>query len=207
MNRIQWSELALCAVILAGNLSAAETRPASPRFTGGAASAGKFCDPVCELRSQDAAFALLVEVYRQHQSFQIESDFQVRLQYIRQAPDPENWVVEANSEILRRIRELIRQLALREREFRMAKMETQVANFHSAYSCLRKVDEDYLGEKVAKNIDPQAAREKIKDLVVLAPGSLGQDGVKAAPSLPASTVLFNPPPGPAVMRDLVEPCE
>lgn len=199
--------LTIVALMLCAAVAVAEKRPSAPRFTGGAASAGKFCDPVCELRSQDAAFLLLVEVYRQHQAFQIESDYQLRLHYLRFAPDHDNWVIEANSKIMRQIYDLVRQLAARERDHRLAKVETQVANFHAAYSCVRKLDEDHLGEKVPKNLDRNVARATIKEMVVLAPGSIGKDGVKPEPSLPASTVLYDPVPGPTIRRDLVEPCE
>jgi hypothetical protein len=201
------TKLIAAGLIFWAGMALARERLPLPRFPGGAAAAGKFCDPVCELKSQDAAFTLLVEVYRQHQAFLIESDYQVRLQYLRHPHDSTQWVIETNSEILRKIRDLIAQLALQERDYRLAKMETQVANFQAAYSCVRKLDEDAIGEKVPKNQDPDVARSAIKNLVVLSSHGIGQQGVKAEPGAPASTVLHDPLPGPTIRRDLVEPCE
>ncbi|MCG3148570.1 MAG: hypothetical protein PCFJNLEI_02014 [Verrucomicrobiae bacterium] len=196
---------------LAFTAGAAETAPKlTPdwRLALPAPRANKFCDPVCELRSQDAAFSLLMEVYRQHQSYHIETDYQFRLQQIAELrADKSPFIIESDSEALKLLRQFVLGLVQKERELRMAKLETQVANFQAAYSCVRKIDEDYVGEKVAKNLSQSAAQEKIKDLVIITPGTLAQGDIRHAGTIPASVVLMNPPVGPVNDTDLVERCD
>jgi hypothetical protein len=166
------------------------------------------CDPVCELRSQDSAFSLLLEVFRQHQAYRIETDYQYRLQRIAEKQDHDSeFFIESNSEGLKMLRRFVYGLARQERGLRMVKLETQVSNLQAAYSCVRKIDEDYLGEKVAKNLDRRAAQEKIKDLVIIHPDTLAKGDVTHARTVPADLVLLNPPVGPANDNELVEPCD
>lgn len=188
---------------------AAETRSPARPSSSSARSATKFCDPVCELNSQDAAFAILVEVFRQHQSYRIESDFQSRLQQAAElkGTGADTLIIEADSKALQALRDLVRNLARHEKDLRLATMETQVANFQAAYSCVRKIDEDYVGERVPRVIDQQTAQNKIKEFVVIAPGTLAKGDILSAPTIPASSVLLNLPTGPANTKELVEPCD
>lgn len=174
--------------------------------------ASKFCDPVCELKSQDAAFSLLLEGYRQHEAYHIESDYQGRLQQIAnlkelRSPDVPTLVLESNTRAMRRLRELVLGLVRQEREVRLSIMETRVANFQAAYSCVRKIDEDYLGERVPRTSTPAAAQKELGDFVAIIPGSLAKGDIAIAPSVPASSVLLLPTSGTANPHDLVEPCD
>jgi hypothetical protein len=196
-----------CAMATAGLASESPTPDHSTGQPG--KSAIKYCDPVCELKSQDAAFGILMEVYRQHQCYRIETDYQIRLLEAGGLPVQTNstLVIEADSKALRMLRELVRRLARSERELRLAAMETQVANFQAAYGCVRKIDEDYVGERVPRTFNQEAAREKIKDFVVIAPGTLTRGDLRRAREIPASSVLLDLPLGPANLAELVEPCE
>lgn len=166
------------------------------------------CDPVCELRSQDSAFSLLMEVFRQHQAYRIETDYQVRLQGIAEKQDKQaEFFIESNSEGLKMLRQFVYGLARQERGLRMAKLETQVANLQAAYSCVRKIDEDYVGTKVPKNLDRSTAQAKIKDLVIIHPDSLAKGDATHARTVPANLVFLDPPVGPVNESDLVEPCD
>ena len=182
-------------------------RPASASVR----SPSKLCDPVCELKSQDAAFGILIEVFRQHQSYRIESDYQTRLQQAATAQGEDNGgetlILETDSKALRTLREFVRTLARREKDLRLAAMETQVANFQAAYGCVRKIDVDYVGEPVPRTFNQQIAQEMIKTFVVIAPGTLAKGDLRQSPTVPASTVLLNLPTGPANIKDLVEPCD
>lgn len=186
----------LWLALVVASLASEGGRPSDQRpAPSSVSSAKKFCDPVCSLRSQDAAFSLLMETFRQHQSCHIEIDYQFRLQGIAEIKgDPTANVIESNSKGLQMLRQFVYGLAKRERELRMVKLETQVANLQAAYSCVRKIDEDYVGEKVPKNLDQRTAQETLKDLVIIVPGTLAKGDAVHARTVPASVVLLNPPP-------------
>ena len=200
------SKMAVLWLTVAGCCLAAETK--APLDAKATPRANKFCDPVCELRSQDAAFSLLMETFRQHQSFQIQSDYQVRVQQINSAKGlKEVDYFESNTEGLKMLREFIFGLARQEHSLRMVKLETQCANLQAAYGCARKIDEDYVGEKVPKNLDREVAQQKLRELVIVSPGTLAKGDARHAPLIPASTVLLDPPPSPVNLDQLVEPCD
>ena len=169
----------IALVTLSG--AAESRRPAVPP----AAKPKMFCDPVCELRSQDAAFSLLVETFRQHQSYNIEIDYQYRVQAITEKHnDRSEFFIESNSEGLKALRRLLYGMAKRERELRMSKLETQVENFQAANSCARKIDEDFVGEKVPKNLDRRVAQATLKEFVIMTPGTLAKGDAARSRSIP-----------------------
>ena len=168
----------------------------------------KLCDPVCELRAQDGAFSLLVESYRQFQSYQIETDYQMRLRAADgMGNDRGSLVIDAPSKGLQTLRQYIHALARMERDLRFEKLETDCKNFHAAYTCARKVDEDFLGETVPSAVDQRVAAQKLKDYCVVTPGALAQANIKKAGCVPASTVLLDAPPVAPDAKRLIEPCE
>lgn len=171
-------------------------------------SIAKFCDPACELKAQDSAFNLLVESFRQHQSYQIENDYQGRLRQISTVKeDRASLVVRSETATMRTLRQLMFNLARQEREIRMAELETRVSNFEAAYSCVRKIDEDYVGEKVPKTSGREEARAMLKNFVAFRPGSIAGGDFARARVVPASSVLANPPAEPPLTEQLVESCE
>jgi hypothetical protein len=168
----------------------------------------KLCDPVCELRAQDGAFSLLVESYRQFQSYQIEADYQMRLRAAEgMGNERGSLVIESSSKGIQTLRQYIYALARIERDLRFERLETQCKNFHAAYSCVRKVDEDFLGENVPSAVDQRVAAQKLKDYCVVTPGALAQANIRKAGCLPASTVLLDAPPVAPDAKHLIEPCE
>jgi hypothetical protein len=171
-------------------------------------SVAKFCDPACELRAQDSAFNLLVESFRQHQSYQIDHDYQGRIRQISAVKeDRAGLVVRSESQTMRTLRQLMLGLAQQEREVRMAELETRVSNFEAAYTCVRKIDEDYVGEKVPKKTGREEARAMLKTFVAFKPGSIAGGDFAHARAVPASSVLANPPAEPPIAEQLVESCE
>lgn len=193
---VAWGLLGLVA---GGFVCAAETSDRNAR---------KLCDPICELRSQDGAFSLLIESYREYQSHMIENDYQMRLRAAEGVGnDRGSLVIEASSKSLQTLRHYIMALARMERDIRFEKLETQCRNFNAAYSCARKIDEDYIGETVPSMVDQRAAAQKLKDYCVVTPGALAQARVRTAGCVPATTVLLDAPPVAPDAKRLIESCE
>ena len=190
---------ATTAILFANQTRAAETNDRQLR---------KFCDPVCELRSQDQAFSLLMETYRQFQCYQIESDYQTRLrQCAGLSEERGSLVIDSSSSGLRTLRQFVLGLAKAERDLRMQKLETECANFHSAYGCARRIDEDYIGETVPTAVDQRFAAQKLKDYCVVTPGALAKGDIRTAGCVPAGTVLLDAPTVQPDPKRLVESCE
>lgn len=198
----------LCVMVAQAGLAAESSRGGDLRMPAQPTRSSKFCDPICELRSQDAAFSLLVETFRQHQSYRIDTEYRERLRAATEAGrEKAGFFFESDTEGLRMLRQFIYGMAKQEAQLRMAKLETQVANLQAAYSCVRKIDEDYIGEKVAKNLDSRVAQEKLRDFVILSPGTIAKVGSAETRSVPANLVLLNSPPGPANNEDVINPCD
>lgn len=92
------------------------------------ARAKKKVDPVVEQRHQDAAFAVLMESYRCLQAHRIEADYTVRAR-------------AANALTDTGAREQAVQDAQQERDLRLARLETEVANIVNSYQTARAMDE------------------------------------------------------------------
>src|SRR5436309_8332660 len=108
--------VATAAIVIVTQTRAAETSDRELR---------KLCDPVCELRSQDQAFSLLMETYRQYQCYQIDSDYQTRLrQCAGLSEERGSLVIDSSSSGLRTLRQFVLGLAKAERDLRMQKLET-----------------------------------------------------------------------------------
>ena len=168
----------------------------------------KMCDPVCELHAQDGAFSLLIETYRQFQSYQIETDYQMRLQAARGlSEDRGSLVIESSSKGMQTLRQYIFSLAKQERDLRFEKLQTQCANFSSAYTCVRKTDENYIGEKVPNTASQCDAAQKLRDYCVINPGTLGKGEIRKAGCIPVSTVLLDAPTVAPDPDRLIESCE
>src|SRR5882724_11860643 len=127
----------------------------------------KSCDPVRELRSQDAAFSLLIEAYRQFQSHRIQADYEARLRAANAMNKERGSLVIASSSTgLQTLRAFVVMLAEKERDLRMEELQTQVVNFRSAYSCVRRIDEQELGATVPIAIDTRKAAAKLRNFKI-----------------------------------------
>jgi hypothetical protein len=200
--------LRLFAVTIMITASIRHVRAAEMRDGGLHGELRKMCDGVCELKAQDSAFSLLMEVYRQFQAYQIESDYQVRLQQANTLTESRgSLVIESSSKGMRTLRQFVATLAAQERDLRLEELETRCANFHSAYACARKIDEDYAGEKVPSVVNERAAAQKLKDYCIITPGALAQGTIRSAGCVPASAMLLDAPRVAPDCQRVVETCE
>ena len=165
------------------------------------------CDPVCELQSQDKAFALLLEVYRQYRSYQIESDFESRLRAaLGLSEDRGSLLIASSSKTLTALREWVLDVARQERQLRMGELSTQVLNFRTAYDCSRHLDMEEVGQIVASQVDTRAAARRLKTFQAMAVGVPNSPGSASLRIMNASTVLFDAVPV-AGEKAPVEPCD
>jgi DNA polymerase II large subunit len=168
----------------------------------------KDCDPVCELKSQDKAFALLIEAYRQLQSHQIQSDYEQRMRSAAALGEQGgSLIIQTKLEGVQQLRFFVEALARKERELRMEQLQTQVTNFHTAYGCMRRVDEEDAGEPVAKQVDTKVAATKLNSFSIVALGSPATANYKVVKSVPSSTIFLDAPPVQVPLERLVEPCD
>ena len=167
----------------------------------------QYCDPVCELQSQDAAFSLLLETYRQFQSYQIETDYQNRLHAVdRMNQGNGSPVIRTSSQGLQTLRTFVGVLAKEERDLRMQKLQSEVVNFSSEYGCVRKVDEEETGGPVASRVNLRTAANKLRDFVILSSGPLARVDLRSARTVSASTVLVDAAPVDPHQDEVVGPC-
>lgn len=203
MNTLKFVGAGMLALVTGVCAQAAEVRDGGLR-----GDLRRMCDPVCELRAQDGAFSLLVEAYREFQSFQIETDYQTRVRLATSMSEERgSLVIASSSRGAQTLRQFVIRLAKQERDLRFEKLQTEVVNFHSAYSCARKVDEDYVGQKIPSTVNERAAAATLKDYCLVTPGSLAQSKIQSAPCEPASNVLLDIPPVTPKRSEVVESCD
>lgn len=168
----------------------------------------RYCDPVCQLKVQDSAFALLLETYREFHSYQIENDYQGRLYAAVSLPaERGGLVLEDNSPVMRTLRDFVVGLAGQERSLRYARLQVQAVNLQTAYNCARRQDERATGQTVQYQASADAAREKLKEFVIVAPGSLTSGNLKVGKEVPAAAVLLPKQPVRLLPGQTVEPCQ
>jgi hypothetical protein len=168
----------------------------------------KYCDPVCELQSQDKAFAMLIEAYRQFQSHQIQTDFEQRLRAAAAIGEERgSMIIQADLNGVRTFRTFVEELAKKECELRMQQLQTQVTNFNTAYGCMRRVDEEDVGEAVTKQVDTKTAAAKLTTFSIVALGSPATANYRLVKAAPANSIFLDAPPVPAPMGRVIEPCD
>jgi hypothetical protein len=179
-----------------------------PREDHARGRALKNCDPICELRSQDTAFAMLIEAFREFQSHQIQTDFDQRLRAIAGIGEERgSLIIQTKLQGVQTFRFLVEELAKKERDLRMERLQTQVANFHTAYGCMRRVDEEEIGELVAKRVDTKAAAAKLRTFSIVALGSPATADYRVVKAVPASAVFLDAPSVKVSSERLAEPCD
>ena len=168
----------------------------------------KICDPVCELRSQDGAFSLLLEAYRQFQSRQIESDFEGRLKAANaMSQERGSLVIASSSTGVQTLRAFVVMLAEKERDLRFEQLQTQVVNFRSAYGCVRRIDEEQVDTPVPTAIDTRKAASKLRNFNIIAPGTLARANFRSPRAISASTVLLDAPEVEPAQDQVIESCD
>jgi hypothetical protein len=136
---------------------------------------------VAELRTQDSAFSLLTETYRQFQNYLIERDYEARLIAAKSIADP-------------KVHRQVIWLAQQERELRDHKLDHQLANLSTTYSYSRASDEREAGQTVPIAVDKKSANDQLRDFVIIAPAATEADS--PAPVIPARAVLLDNRPQP-----------
>jgi hypothetical protein len=195
--------LGLCGVFVVGAAVAAGVDGANIRR-----EIRKICDPVCELRSQDAAMSLLLEAYRQFQSHQIESDFEGRLKAANaMSQERGSLVIASSSTGVQTLRAFVVMLAEKERDLRFEQLQTQVVNFRSAYGCARRIDEEQLDTTVPTAIDTRKAASKLRNFNIIAPGTLARANFRSPRAISASTVLLDAPEVEPAQDQVIESCD
>jgi hypothetical protein len=159
------------------------------------------------LRTQDRAFALLVETYREFRNCQIESGYQARLRGIAaKATNDTGYVIGVDSDVFRKLQALMLALAGKERELEQAKVQSQVDNWITAYHCVRRREEMETGQSVPSQVDLREAAARLSDFVVIVP-QLTLAHTKATPLLlSARRFLLNTPELPLPAGNTVAPC-
>jgi hypothetical protein len=200
LGRSGWAALIVLAALGGVRPARAAEVVASP------SPAASSCDAVCQLRAQDWAFALLVETYREYRSNQIEKHYDRRLQMVAtlgRTPD-DTMAIEAQLQFLAQLREIFGDLAVTERTRGLQLVHTQVANLQTVYDCARKQDEQSLGLRVEKNVNPRQAARELKQYVATKSDLLGS---RPPVTQPAAAVLLDRPAVPADPNLLAETCE
>jgi hypothetical protein len=202
---MKWLRVVVAGVLL---LSVGVAYGAEDSSSGVGGRLRTYCDPVCELQSQDAAFSLLLETYRQFQSYQIETDYQNRLHAAdRMNGKDGSLVIRTSSQGLQTLRSFVGVLAKEERDLRMQKLQTEVVNFHGAYGCARKVDEGEAGGAVASRVNLRTAANKLRNFVLLSSGPLAKADLRSARTISASSVLVDAAPVDPNQDEVIEPCD
>jgi len=128
---------------------------------------------VAKIQNQDSAFSLVLEAYRQFQSYIIQHDYEAQLAAARQLPDRfARWEAIA--------------LAKKERQLRVNRLGTRLLELSATYGYARRQEEQADGVNAPSAVDPADASEKLHDFVVIAPDP--QSG-NAARSIPVTTLL------------------
>jgi hypothetical protein len=178
-----------------------DSSPVTSRIT-------KYCDPVCEVQTQDSAFSLVIEAYRQFQSRQIQIDYESRLRAAAGlGKDADTLVIDTKLNSAQTMRSWIEALADKERQLRLQQLQTRVANFTTVYHCARKGDEEAIQETVVSKVDVDAAAEQLKTLRMLTLGSPVNASIQEVTSTPAADVFLDSAPVPVRPEDLVGPCD
>ena len=133
--------------------------------------------PVSDLRNQDSAFSLLIESYRQMQTFMIEGDYDKRLRGASLVKDAKD-------------REHIETLAAQERDLRLAKLRTTLGGFNAAYDTSRHESERNAGIQVPSEVDINAANEKLRKFVPFTPHDFGPGDNQPSHLLPAGAQMI-----------------
>jgi methylaspartate ammonia-lyase len=168
----------------------------------------KYCDPVCEVQTQDSAFSLVIEAYRQFQSRQIQLDYETRLRAAAGlGRDADTLVIDTKLNSAQTMRAWIEVLAEKERQLRLQQLQTRVANFTTAYHCARKGDEEAIQETVANKVDVYAAAQQLKTLRMLTLGSSISANFQEVASTSAADIFLDSAPVPVRPEDLVGPCD
>ena len=152
------------------------------------------CDSVCQIRSQDWAFALLIETYREYRCNQIEVDYANRTRAaanLAKIPDA-NGVVHAPLQFVQQLQELLGDIAAAERNRGLQLIHTQVNNFQTLYDCARKNDEQALGVSVAKTVDSRVVASELKHYVVLKPQAPSRSADPADLRMPPPSLVVSP---------------
>lgn len=140
----------------------------------------KQSDPATEIRTQDSAFSLLIESYRQLQNNLIQSDYEARVRAAAQLPD-------------RAGRDHVIALAKTERDLRVRKLCVQLGNMGLAYDYSRRLDEHREGITVPHAVNTDAAAKQLKNFVILVPPDNDATNYPSEP-IPAKVILRDKPP-------------
>ena len=151
-----------------------------------------YCDEVCEIQAQDQAFALLLESYRQYRSFRIQALYEERVS-AASAVGTENgsMIIASDSEGLRALRGWVLHLAEKEREISLQQLQADVGNMSSGYKCVRRLDEERVGQKVASAMDMKRAATQLKDYVVIAEGVPNNGDFHLIHAVPSSAIMLD----------------
>lgn len=174
-----------------GGLNCSAAEPAREGKVG--TQLRQYCDPVCQLRTQDAAFALLVETFREFHSYQIEKDYHGRLEAAEKIGVDKGITIQDNSPVMWKLRELVVALAGQEKGLREAKLQVQVENLKTAYHCIRRRDEEKTGQTVPSQVNTREAAERLREYVIVQPGIMAKADLRNPRSVPAATVLLDAP--------------
>lgn len=193
MGRLVWTLTLGLATTFLSSAPAAQNAALTPSET--ARRIIKYCDEVCELQSQDQAFSLLVESFRQYRAFRIQAQYEARISAASAFGDENgSLLIHSDSRGLRALRGWVLHLAEQERELNLQNLQHQVENLRVAYQCARRADMDRIGQWVASQVDTDQAAKKLTDYVIIAAGNPTEDTFTTIDPVPASTVFLDVSP-------------
>jgi hypothetical protein len=203
---MKYRQTALVLAVLAMTLMAGET--ARAREGSVDSRILKYCDPVCEIEAQDRAYSILIEAYRQFRSYQIQNDYMARLRAAAGLSDEVgSLVIDATLDGVRTLRAWVIELARKERDLRMEQLQVQVANFHTAYGCARKLDEEDIETRVPSKVDTGTAAQALKRYNVVALGPPMTAKFRTVKAVPASRFFVDAPQIEVPPERLIQPCD
>ena len=167
-----------------------------------------YCDPVCEIESQDAAYSLLMECYQQHKAYRIQSVYESRVSAASaMSAEHGSLLIQADSEGMRTLRAWVLELADQERELSLKELQGEVDRFRTAYGCARRGDEDRIGQYVSNKLDRETASAQLQSYSIIAVGELSPGGVRTIKPISAKNVLLKTDPAIAANGPHIEPCD
>jgi hypothetical protein len=127
---------------------------------------------VAQLRSQDNAFALMMEAYRQIQSLMIEADYDKQVKLAQAIPNPAD-------------RDRVLKLIQQDYDDRLAKLEETLKNFGGAYDTTRQELQVQAGQQLVSQTSPEEAHQQLRRFRVFTPKDFRLEN-QPSPLVPAA---------------------
>ncbi len=166
-----------------------------------------------ELRNQDMAFALLLEVYREYEGARIQGQYERRIVAVDSLPQKpthirsisvDGLVIEDRSPAMLALRAFVQSLVEQERNLEISGLQSRMKDFSFVYNTVRRQDETRFGRAVPCQLDTEAAAERLRGMVAFVGGSI-LDGRGGKPRVVAVDEVLRRAPMKPMAPGLVPP--